>query len=155
MTWWGALGLALSLYGVVVFLEWTYGQLARSPRIAIPTVSVVVRVTDQETHVEQAVRDLISLWNDGEWQHSAIELVIADGGSSDQTPAILERLSRDYPFLVVLDAPLTGDQVLAKCRHPVVVWVELSKAVRRREMIATVHALLAAGRTPGTSRPVA
>lgn len=142
VTWWGALGLALSLYGVIVLLEWIYARLTHPLRAQAPPVSVVLRVTNRENHIERAVRDLARLWGERDWEDSAIELVIADGGSSDQTPAIVERLSRRYGFLTVLEPALDADAVIAECRHPVIIWVDFSSATPWEEVMGTVYRLL-------------
>lgn len=141
MTWWSALGLALALYGVVVLLEWLYGQILRTPGLMAPKVSLVIRVTNQENQIEHAVRELTGLWSELDWRRSQVEVFMSDGGSTDQTPAILDRLSRDYPFLTVLEPGLSHDEVVSLCGEPVVIWAELSRA-GSRHVIATVHKLL-------------
>jgi len=115
VTWWGALALALSLYGVVVLLEWIYDQIMGSYGDDLPAVSVVVRATNQEHRIEQTVRELLSLFNQRQWERRSFEVVITDGGSSDQTHAILDRLARHHPFLNVVDSGLAN--ICHRCRN--------------------------------------
>ena len=148
MTWWGALGLALSLYGVVVLLEWLYDQIVGSRLQDFPAVSVVIRVMNQETCIEQAMRELLSLFEQKEWERRAIEVVISDGGSSDQTSAIIERLSRRHPFLNVVEGNLATDEVMARCQYSIVVWMDLSGSSTPERLMSTLRRLL------GGLRPV-
>jgi glycosyltransferase involved in cell wall biosynthesis len=65
-----------------------------------PAVSVLVPVLNEERHVEAAVETMRAQRLDGE-----LELVFADGGSTDRTRAILERLAAEDPRIRVLDNP--------------------------------------------------
>lgn len=155
MTWWGALGLALSLYGVIILLEWIYGRIMELPRVRVPHVSLVLRVLNQENRIEHAVHELTSLWDEPDWERSRVEVLISDSGSSDQTVAIVERLSRRYAFLNVVPSGLDVESVLARCRYPVVIWVELSRSQPPYDdVVQTVHRLLAQHTHP-VNTPVA
>jgi glycosyltransferase involved in cell wall biosynthesis len=71
---------------------------AMSP--STPAASVLVPVYNEERHIEQSVAAMRRQRFDGE-----IELLFADGGSSDRTREILERLARDDPRIRVFDNP--------------------------------------------------
>lgn len=144
VTWWGAVGLALALYGVVVLLEWVYGRLTQPSDLKQSVaVSLVVRVKNQEQSIEHTLRELISLWTDHQWRHSDIEVLISDGGSRDQTAAIIERVAQQYPYFRVADRGLDPGAVMGLCRYPVVIWVDFSPDHAVRTIIPTVHRLLA------------
>lgn len=126
MTWWGALGLALSLYGVVVLLEWLYDQIVRSHSRETSALSLVVRVTNQEDRIEQAVRDLERLFSQRQWEDRNFEVILVDDGSNDQTGEILERFTRHQPFFRIAGPGLSSDEVLAQCQYPLVVWLDMT-----------------------------
>ncbi len=142
MTWWSALGLALSLYGVVTLLEWIYDQIVGSHSSAAPAISLVVRVTNQESHVEQAMRELQSFFSQRQWEQRPIEVILWDDGSGDQTEAILERFTRAHPTFRMLDHPSTIDEVLAECQYPFVVWLDLSRHTGTAVMVGGLRQLL-------------
>lgn len=143
----------MSLYGVVVLLEWIYARLLTHPAGEGPAVSLVLRVVDQEGQIEHAIRQLVGWWGESGWRARGVELIVSDGGSSDQTLEIVDRLSRRYGFLVVLTG-LDPAAVLERCGNPVVIWVELSRANPAMTLMATVHRLLAERPDPMKS-PVA
>ena len=142
VTWWGALGLALSLYGAVVVLEWVYARVLQPAGVATLSVSIVLHVINQEHLIEQAVIDLTGLWRLEMWDQKNVELIIADGGSTDQTVAILDRLQRQYPWLLIADSGRDKSHVLELCRHDVVIWVEMTGRSPASPLV-TVRSLLA------------
>ncbi|AUW94739.1 MAG: glycosyltransferase [Sulfobacillus thermotolerans] len=142
MTWWGALGLALSLYGAVVVLEWVYARVLQPAGVEALSVSIVLHVMNQEHLIEQAVIDLTGLWRLEMWDQKNVELIIADGGSTDQTVAILDRLQRQYPWLLIADSGRDKSHVLELCRHDVVIWVEMTGRSPASPLV-TVRSLLA------------
>jgi cellulose synthase/poly-beta-1,6-N-acetylglucosamine synthase-like glycosyltransferase len=132
MTWWGALGLALSLYGVVVLLEWLYDQLLRSRGNAPAPLSVVLRAPRQEAQIERAVRELARLLEQARWPQRRFEVLIVDAGPEDHTRDIVERFSRHYPYLRLVDPELDADEILAQCQYPVIVWLDLTRSENER-----------------------
>ncbi|NMP20997.1 hypothetical protein [Sulfobacillus harzensis] len=146
MTWWGAVGLALALYGVVVLLEWVYDQIVGSHGSPMPAVSLVVRITNQESHVESAVRDLESWVQQRRGEEAALEVILWSPGSTDQTDAILDRLTRQTGFKWA-DAP-TADGVMSICQHPFIIWLDLSEPAQARQLVSGLRRVLGAGR-PG------
>ncbi len=65
-----------------------------------PAVSVLVPVLNEEAHLEQAVRLMLSQDVPGD-----VEVLAVDGGSTDASRAILERLAAEDPRVRVLDNP--------------------------------------------------
>jgi glycosyltransferase involved in cell wall biosynthesis len=64
-----------------------------------PTVSVVIPCRNEQAHIEACVRSMLE-------QHPPVggfEILVVDGRSTDQTRAILGRLSTEHPALRVLD----------------------------------------------------
>ncbi|AEJ39015.1 hypothetical protein TPY_0820 [Sulfobacillus acidophilus TPY] len=142
MTWWGALGLALALYGLVVLLEWIYGKLLATPDVHIPHVSVVLSLTNQEAQIERAIRQLQGLWQDTAQTAPRLEFILVEHESHDQTPAILDRLARQYPAIHVVSAALGKDAILSRCRYPIILWVELTDSDNVSGLLATVQRML-------------
>lgn len=142
MTWWGALGLALALYGVVVLLEWLYDQIVRTHTNVLTPISVVVRFADQEEHIEHMLRDLARIFSERQWERREFEVVLADAGSRDHTRDIIDRLFGQHPYFRVAAPSLSDDQILAECRYPIVVWLDLTRQGDRRRLLGTVARLL-------------
>lgn len=142
MTWWGALGLALSLYGIVVLLEWAYDRIMGTYRENAPAVSVVVRAANQEYRIEHIVRELIGLFNQREWSRRKFEVVFTDDGSNDRTHDMLDLLSRQHPFFTVADRNIPVQDLMTSCRYPLVVWVDLARQPQPDRLIATLNHLL-------------
>lgn len=65
-----------------------------------PSVSVVLPVLNEAAHIEFTMSDLLSQDYEG-----VIEVVVADGGSTDRTREILDRLAADSPRVRVIDNP--------------------------------------------------
>ncbi len=148
MTWWGALGLALSLYGVVVLLEWLYDQILGSHSHELPAVSVVLRVMNQEGWLERVVRDLESIFARRAWQNRPFEVVLADSGSSDRTRDILERLVRHQPYFRVAEGTPSVDDLVSGCRYPVVIWCDLTDSATAGRAFGALARVLAGERPP-------
>lgn len=65
-----------------------------------PPLSVVMPVRDEAANLETSVRSLA-----GEIESLECELVVAEGGSRDGTPAVLSRLQKRYAWIRVVDNP--------------------------------------------------
>lgn len=127
MTWWGALGLALSLYGVVVLLEWIYDRIVRAHATGLTPVSLVVRVTNQEAHIEHVLRELGRIFSQRQWENRTFEVVVADDGSHDLTREIVERWRAQHPYFRLVHPGSEDSEILAFCQYPVVIWVDFSR----------------------------
>jgi succinoglycan biosynthesis protein ExoA len=64
-------------------------------------MTIVLPALDEERHLERCVRTLL----DDPWPRDRIELLVVDGGSSDRTVEIAERLAGEFPFLKLLHNP--------------------------------------------------
>ena len=69
---------------------------------ASPELSIVIPVYDEEEIVASACRELMTALDERGWD---FELVLAENGSRDRTPEILEELARVHPRLRHLHSP--------------------------------------------------
>lgn len=101
VTWLQAVLLIVGGYGALIVL---IGALARIPRPstlrARPFVSIVVPAKNEEAVIEATLRSLHAL-RYHENDRRCFELVVVDDRSTDGTPGILERLSREVGLKVV------------------------------------------------------
>ena len=142
MKWWGALGLALALYGVVVLLEWMYDYIVRSHAHALTPISLVVRVTNQEAHIEHALRDLAQIFSQRQWENRDFEVVVVDSGSEDKTLAIVERMLAQHPYFHLANPRATDGDILAACQYPIIIWLDLPRHGEGSKTFGTLSRLL-------------
>lgn len=64
-------------------------------------VTVVLPALDEARHLERCVRSLLA----DPWPRDQLEILVVDGGSTDGTVEIAERLAKEFPFLRVLHNP--------------------------------------------------
>lgn len=84
--------------------------LAELPRPEVPPrVSVVVAARDEGARIEQTVRRLLAQ------RDVALEIVVVDDRSTDDTPAILARLAAENPALRTLRVEALPHGWLGKC----------------------------------------
>ncbi|HMA97326.1 MAG TPA: glycosyltransferase family 2 protein [Polyangiaceae bacterium] len=69
---------------------------------ALPTVSIVIPVHNEEAILHAAVVDLRERLEDASY---AWELILSENGSSDQTVAVATALASKYPNIIVLHTP--------------------------------------------------
>lgn len=67
-----------------------------APLATGPSVSLIVAGRNEARGIEPAVRSLLAL------DYEPLELVVVNDRSTDETPAILERLRRQHPRLIVV-----------------------------------------------------
>lgn len=71
--------------------------LVRRPQTRPRGISAIVRAKDEEEWIEPSIRSIVGF---------ADQVVVGDNGSTDRTPAILQRLRQELPVLVeVLSLP--------------------------------------------------
>jgi succinoglycan biosynthesis protein ExoA len=66
-----------------------------------PFMSIVLPALDEERYIERCIRSLL----DDPYPRDRLELFVVDGGSTDRTVEIAERLRREFPFIRVLRNP--------------------------------------------------
>lgn len=64
-------------------------------------VIAVIPTLNEAAHIEACVRSLMT----GDKRLAAIEMIVADGGSTDGTQGIVERLREEFPNLRLIDNP--------------------------------------------------
>ncbi len=69
--------------------------------LARPVVTVVMPIRNEEAHIEEALRQLL------DQQPSAIEveILVADGRSTDRTREVVQRVAREHPCIRLFDNP--------------------------------------------------
>jgi succinoglycan biosynthesis protein ExoA len=68
---------------------------------ARPFVSVVIPVYDEEQHIERCLDSVF----DQDYPADRYEVIVADGGSTDRTREIVERVAGHHPNLRLIDNP--------------------------------------------------
>jgi len=66
-----------------------------------PRVSVIMATHNEEKFIERCVLSVL----EGTFPHDQLEIVIADGMSTDRTREIVQRLARQYPCVRLIDNP--------------------------------------------------
>lgn len=160
--------LILAAYGLAALISMAAAACRRAAAGGGRTspVSLLCVVRNKERIVEGLVRELLSIALEGE-RGAAREVVVVDDHSTDDTPAILDRLARRCPSLrVVSMAELRAhgesalDVGVFMCSGPVVMLLNVGGQVQVRSLVRSVRDLL--GRRPtrragpaGPSGPVA
>lgn len=125
-------------------------------------VVAVIPTLNEAAHIEACVRSLTA----GDERLAAIELVVADGGSTDGTQAIVERLRAEFPNLRLVDNPKRlqsaavnlaarqageGRSILVRCDahavYPAGYVMQVADALAQRGVASLVVPMDAAGTT--------
>lgn len=142
LTWWGALGLALALYGVIVILEWVYGRIIHEPVNHSSPVSIVIRVINAESAVEHVLRTIVDDLRHRQWRTEVGQLILVDGGSTDNSATLLQKLAALHPQALLLHDESSADAVFRMCRHSVVLWLEISPETKSEDVVSNLRTLL-------------
>ncbi len=67
----------------------------------LPFVTIAMPCLDEEVHIEACIRSVAAQ----DYPRDRMEILVADGGSSDSTRAILAHLAEEDPRIVVIDNP--------------------------------------------------
>ena len=73
----------------------------QAPELAPASILAVIPTLNEERHIETCIRSLMA----GDHRLREIPLVVADGGSTDRTVEIVERLKSEFPNLQVIHNP--------------------------------------------------
>jgi len=71
------------------------------PRLSGDEILAVIPALNEADHIETCIRSLF----EADDRIARVRFVVADGGSTDGTPDIVERLGRDFPNVVLLRNP--------------------------------------------------
>jgi hypothetical protein len=147
MSGWGALTLALALYGVIVLLEWTYRKILATSRPQAAGISLVLLAASQERRIEHAIREMVAFWHDAAALGMSVEILIwLQEPSDDQTPLIVDRLAQKEPDLKVLSGAPSVATVRQYCQYPIIVWLDLARAADWSALWETVRRMVLAPR---------
>lgn len=141
--WWGLL-LGVALLNRLFVPHLTTDSL---PDDALPHLSVLIPARNEEADLEEALRSHLTQ------DYPRMEVVVCDDGSTDATPAILEKLQREFPRLQVvrgaevlpgwLGKPNAQRQALEKATGEVLLFVDAdvvySPGTHRRAASELVH----------------
>jgi len=67
----------------------------------LPRVSVVIPARNEEKFIAACLQSVL----DGRYPHDRLEILVIDGESTDQTPAIVKSFCARYPFVRLLENP--------------------------------------------------
>ena len=77
------------------------GRPTPSPAATLPLVTVAVPCLNEESHIDECLKGILQQ----DYPREKIEILVADGMSTDGTRAILARLANAWPQIVVIDNP--------------------------------------------------
>lgn len=134
----------LAAYGVFIVLQGLWRLAVPRRPLGRPALSVIVVVRNQERQVEGLIRELLA----GQGAAGLVgDIVIVDLGSSDNTPAILQRLGRRHAQLqsLLFSAGTPPDEAVAaavrQCRSPVQLCLDASDSTDFRLLRQALAAL--------------
>ncbi len=93
---------------------------------ALPLVTVAIPCLNEEGHIDNLVKGIL----EQDYPHDRLEILVADGMSTDGTRAILERLAKTWPQIAVIDNPeriqsTALNAILRKARGEVIVRMDV------------------------------
>lgn len=71
------------------------------PKLAPDSILAVIPALNEERHIETCIRSLMA----GDARLLQVPLIVADGGSTDRTVAVVERLKAEFPNLRLIHNP--------------------------------------------------
>lgn len=121
-------------------------RMTLAPLEERPMVSIVIPCLNEETHIEGVVRAAM----EQRYPRHLIEILVADGGSTDQTRAIIGRLSDEDPRVILVDNPgrfpSAGMNVaIRRARGKVIVRLDAHAEYALDYVVASVDALRRTG----------
>lgn len=145
MSWWlEAVVAVLAVYGVLSLLQSLWRWAGERRAFGRPALSVIVVVRELERAVEGLIGELLGA-PDGAPLVS--DIVVVDLGSHDNTPAIVQRMARQYPQVrsLLLPPGMGVDEALAaavrQCPSPLVLCLDASQGADLTLLRQTLAAL--------------
>ena len=94
-----------------------------SPNHDLPGISILLAVRNEAEHLDRCLQSLVAL----DYPTGSIEILLADGMSTDGTPEIIDRWAKTNPEIRRIQNPglivSTGmNLALAQCRYDLVLW---------------------------------
>lgn len=134
-----ALALILIFCGLAIIGVRIFHRAERfSTPLASPVLRILVLIRNQEHHIEGLIRNLADTL-----QRTALtdsELLLVDLDSGDETPLILQRLTRQYDYMHLMQLPKGEATALGEVgcffeRNPVAILIDLRGQVDLRQTI--------------------
>jgi glycosyltransferase involved in cell wall biosynthesis len=122
----------------------------------LPLVTVAIPCLNEERHIEGVVRGALAQ----DYPRERLEVIVADGGSNDQTLAILARIAAEDARLTVIDNPrriqaAAMNEIIRRARGEVVVRLDAHCAYAQDYLRSCVGVLARTGadNVGGAQRP--
>jgi len=134
--------VSFALYGLWNLLRDVWQWFLQPHFIKPPGCSFLIFVRDQQEEIEELIRYLIY---ELELTEVECDAVVVDCGSSDLTPAILERLAAHSPVIHTVslqDSSRSVSKLLPLCRGNIVHILDMTTRLTSREFMISVCALL-------------
>lgn len=108
----------------------------------LPFVTIAVPCLDEEAHIERFLRGVI----EQDYPADRLEIVVADGGSTDGTRARVQRLAAEFPRISLIDNPgrlqAAGmNEVIKRSRGDVIVRMDVHAEYARDYVSKSVEVL--------------
>jgi len=77
------------------------GSSARSFAVSYPRISVVIATYNEQRRIAECIRSVL----DGSLGTDEVEVVVADGGSTDRTREVVSEIAAEHPNIRLIDNP--------------------------------------------------
>lgn len=134
--------MSLALYGAWCVLKDIWEWYLEPKLLKMPSATFLILVRDQEQVIEDLIRYLI---REIELNDQDCDAVVVDCGSTDLTPAILERLAEESTVIKVArltEGSRPAGETLPLCSGGVIHILDLVNRLSSSEFMVTVCALL-------------
>jgi len=134
--------LSLAMYGAWCVIQDIWNWVLRPRLLRIPSVTFLILVKNLQSDIEDMLR---YLEREMESMDLDCDAVVVDCNSEDLTPAILDRLAKEFPEIRIylpVDNSRPVAEALPLCRGAVVHVLDLVNRLSVEDFMATVCALL-------------
>jgi succinoglycan biosynthesis protein ExoA len=120
-------------------------ELSLSPGTALPAVSVVLPVLNEELHLENAVRSILS-----QDYRGSFEIILALGPSKDQTNEIAAKIAKSDSRIILVNNPsgktAAGlNLAIKKSNNPVIVRVDAHSELQKNYISLAIEIMKSSG----------